>query len=225
MPGSACARPDGPARSSVRSRILQSADDRLAIDVDDTAVGQALLPILQRLPHCVDAVGGIDCIELRYDLAAVDAQTFRVAVEQALDGIASADVPPGRRHEIAVVYDDTAGPDLGAVCERLAISRAEFMERHTAAEYVVAMLGFTPGFAYLDGLDPALEVPRLATPRVRVAGGSVGLAGSRCGIYALPGPGGWQIVGRTDAALYRNDAERPFRFRPGDRLRFVPAKP
>lgn len=208
----------------MRPRVLQSADDRIAIDVDDTAAGQALLPLLQRLPHCVDAVGGIDCIELRYDLAAVDAETFRVSVEQALDGIASAALPPGRRHEIAVVYDDTAGPDLGAVCERLGISRGEFVERHTAAEYVVAMLGFTPGFAYLDGLDPALEVPRLAVPRVRVAAGSVGLAGSRSGVYALPGPGGWQIVGRTDATLYRNDAEKPFRFRPGDTLRFVPHK-
>lgn len=204
------------------TRIVQSADDRVAIDVDDTASGQALLPLIRGLPHCIDAVGGIDCVELRYDVAAVDAATFRASVERALADIGSATLPPGRRHEVAVVYDDAVGPDLGAVCERLGIGRAEFVERHTAAEYVVAMLGFTPGFAYLDGLDPALEVPRLATPRLNVAAGSVGLAGSRSGIYALPGPGGWQIVGRTDSELYRSDREDAFLFRPGDRLRFVP---
>ncbi len=204
-------------------RVLQSADDRVAIDVADTASGQALLPLFRRIPHCIDAVGGIDCVELRYDLAAVDGATFRLAVEQALAGVGAVDLPAGRLHEIPVVYDAAAGPDLAAVCERLGMSRAEFVERHAAPVYTVAMLGFTPGFAYLDGLDPALEVPRLATPRVSVPAGSVGLAGSRSGIYALSGPGGWQIVGRTDAELFRGDAENAFLFRPGDRLCFVPA--
>ncbi len=207
----------------MRYRVFQSADDRVAIELRDTAAGQALLPVLSRLPHCLDAVGGVGCVELRYDLAAVDGATFRGAVEQALAGLADVGLPPGRVHEVAVVYDAAAGPDLAAVCERLGLSRADFIERHTATAYTVAMLGFTPGFAYLDGLDPTLEVPRLATPRVRVPAGSVGLAGSRCGIYALSGPGGWQIVGRTDAELYRGGAGDPFLFRPGDRLRFVPA--
>ena len=154
----------------MQPRISQSADDRVAIDVEDTALGQALLPLLRRLPHCIDAVGGIDCVELRYDTAAVDGQVFRAAVGHALAAAASLELPPGRRHEIGVVYDDAAGPDLAAVCERLGVTRTEFIERHTATVYTVAMLGFTPGFAYLDGLDPSLDVPRLAVPRVRVPG-------------------------------------------------------
>ena len=209
-------------RKRPRVVILDSADDRIAIDVSDTASGQALLPVLRALPHCIDAVGGIDCVELRYDTAAVDGRRFRAVVERALAAAVSLKLPAGRRHEIAVAYGDAAGPDLTAVCERLGMRPAEFVERHTATVYTVAMLGFTPGFAYLDGLDPALEMPRLTVPRVRVPGGAVGLAGRRCGIYALSGPGGWQIVGRTDAALYGDDVENPFRFRPGDTLRFVP---
>jgi KipI family sensor histidine kinase inhibitor len=130
---------------------------------------------------------------------------------------------PGRLHEIPVRYGGEHGPDLDALAEHAGLSPREAVELHAAAEYRVAMLGFAPGFPYLLGLNPRLSMPRLATPRQRVEAGSVGIGGAQAGIYPRPGPGGWRIIGRTDALLFDPARESPSLLAPGDRLRFVPA--
>jgi KipI family sensor histidine kinase inhibitor len=84
------------------------------------------------------------------------------------------------------------------------------------------MLGFLPGFPYLLGLDPALVVPRLATPRIHVPTGSVGIGGTQTGIYPNAGPGGWQLIGRTPRSLFNAARDPPTRLLPGDRIHFVP---
>jgi KipI family sensor histidine kinase inhibitor len=122
--------------------------------------------------------------------------------------------------EVPVVYD---GEDLAEVARLTGLSTAEVVQRHAAPEYLVAFLGFAPGFPYLVGLDPALHVPRRATPRTRVPAGSVGLAGEQTGIYPQPTPGGWQLIGRTSTALFDAEREPPALLAAGDRLRFVPA--
>ena len=126
----------------------------------------------------------------------------------------------GRLVELPVVYD---GADLQAVAELTGLSPDEVVERHTAPEYVVAFLGFTPGFPYLVGLDPALHVPRRATPRTSVPAGSVGLAGEQTGVYPRSSPGGWQLLGHTRTVLFDAAADPPALLAPGDRLRFTAA--
>lgn len=120
--------------------------------------------------------------------------------------------------EIGVVYD---GADLAEAAELTGLSEPEIVERHTARDYRVAFLGFTPGFPYLVGLDEALHVARRATPRTTVPAGSVGLAGAQTGIYPRPSPGGWQLIGRTDAVLFDPERDPPALLAPGGRLRFV----
>ena len=93
--------------------------------------------------------------------------------------------------------------------------------RHCAVEYRVAMLGFSPGFPYLLGLDPRLAMPRLDTPRTRVAAGSIGIGGAQTGIYPQAGPGGWRIIGRTALALFDPLHDPPTLLAPGDRVRFI----
>lgn len=127
----------------------------------------------------------------------------------------------GRLVEIAVRYGDEDGPDLAAVAAHTRLSPAEVVRRHAAVEYRVAMLGFAPGFPYLLGLDPSLATPRLAQPRTRVAAGSVGIGGMQTGIYPREGPGGWQLLGRTDTVLFDPQRDPPSLLLPGDRLRFV----
>lgn len=127
---------------------------------------------------------------------------------------------PGRLVEVPVVYD---GEDLPEVVHRTGLSAADVVARHTAREYLVAFLGFTPGFPYLVGLDPALHVPRRVTPRTAVPAGSVGLAGDQTGIYPRSSPGGWQLIGRTDVVLFDVAHDPPALLGPGDRLRFVDA--
>ena len=126
----------------------------------------------------------------------------------------------GRLVEVPVVYD---GADLPEVAQLTGLSEAEVVRRHAAPEYVVAFLGFAPGFPYLVGLDPSLHVPRRATPRTSVPAGTVGLAGPQTGVYPQPTPGGWRLIGRTDAVLFDAGREPPALLAAGDRLRFVPA--
>ena len=102
------------------------------------------------------------------------------------------------------------------------MTRDDFVALHCRDEYPVEMLGFTPGFAYIGGLDDRLDVPRRPHPRQYVPAGSIGIAGGRTGIYAMPGPGGWPLIGRTPEPLFDAKAGDPFRLRPGLRVRFRP---
>lgn len=121
-------------------------------------------------------------------------------------------------HHIPVDY---SGADLDEVAERTGLSRDQVIERHGSREYHVLALGFLPGWAYLGPLDPALKLPRRATPRTRIPAGSIAIAGLQTGIYPRVSPGGWHLLGTTDAVLFDPARERPALFRPGDRVRFV----
>lgn len=122
--------------------------------------------------------------------------------------------------ELAVRYD---GDDLAEVAALLGITPREVVERHTTSRWRVAFGGFAPGFAYLVTDHDGLRVPRRATPRTAVPAGSVGLAGEFSGVYPRSSPGGWQLIGRTEATLWDVHAEPPALLRPGVEVRFVEA--
>ncbi len=123
--------------------------------------------------------------------------------------------------EIPVRYD---GMDLAEFAARLGLGVGEVIARHAAPIYEVALLGFSPGFPYLAGLDPALHVPRRAMPRARVPAGAVAVGGSHTGIYSVESPGGWHLLGTTPQRIFDpgREPERMFLLRPGDRVKFVP---
>lgn len=127
---------------------------------------------------------------------------------------------PGPIIEIPTWYD---GPDVPVVARHWGVSEEAVVARHQATEFHVAFGGFAPGFAYLTGLPSALAVPRLDTPRTRVPAGSVALADTYCGIYPTASPGGWLLIGRTDAVLFDPERDPPALLAPGVRVRFVPA--
>ena len=113
------------------------------------------------------------------------------------------------------------GPDLDFVSRHCGLTQAEVIALHSAGEYPVYMMGFTPGFPYLGGMDRRLACPRLETPRTRIPAGSVGIAGEQTGIYPLESPGGWRIIGRTPLRLFDLQREPPCLLAPGDMVRFV----
>lgn len=119
--------------------------------------------------------------------------------------------------EIGVRY---TGPDLADVAAAAGLSEREVIARHAAVEYRVALLGFVPGFAYLGPIDPALVLPRRASPRERVPAGSVAIAGAQTGIYPAETPGGWHLIGRTTAVLFDPARKPPALLAVGDRVRF-----
>jgi KipI family sensor histidine kinase inhibitor len=124
---------------------------------------------------------------------------------------------PGRLHRIPVTYD---GQDLDDVAARLEVSRERIVEIHTSAIYRVFLVGFVPGWAYLGPLAEELELPRRQVPRMLVPAGSVAIAGRQTGIYPLPTPGGWHLIGRTNVKLFLPDSDPPCLFRAGDRVKF-----
>lgn len=124
-------------------------------------------------------------------------------------------------HTIKVRYGGDAGPDLAQLAGQAGLDPASYIERHCAAEYSVAFLGFQPGFPYLRGLPEVLHAPRRATPRVHVPAGSVAIGGAYTGIYPADGPGGWHIIGHTEAVLFDPDRPGPALLLPGDQVRFV----
>ncbi|CND68966.1 Kinase A inhibitor [Mycobacterium tuberculosis] len=124
--------------------------------------------------------------------------------------------------EVPVVYD---GADLGEVAARTGLTPAGVVAAHTGTPWRVAFTGFAPGFGYLEGGDPRLDVPRRAVPRVRVPAGAVGLAGRYSGVYPVESPGGWQLIGRTEAVLWDLDRDPPALLRPGVSVRFVEWEP
>lgn len=122
--------------------------------------------------------------------------------------------------QIPVRYD---GEDLAEVAQILGITAEEVVSRHTGSEWSVAFTGFAPGFAYLSGGDPIFNVPRRATPRTKVPAGAVALAGSFSAVYPQASPGGWQIIGVTDAAMWDLARDLPALLQPGYRVQFVDA--
>jgi KipI family sensor histidine kinase inhibitor len=123
--------------------------------------------------------------------------------------------PDGPVVDIDVIYD---GPDLDEVGRLTGLDRDGVVAAHTGTPWRVAFGGFAPGFAYLVGGDPRLDVPRREEPRTSVPAGSVGLAGEFSGIYPRSSPGGWQLIGRTDAVLW--NLERGALLQPGGSVRF-----
>lgn len=124
--------------------------------------------------------------------------------------------------EIPVLYGGEAGPDLPFVAELNGLPEEEVIALHSGQDYLVCMIGFAPGFPYLAGLNPKIAAPRRESPRPEVPAGSVGIGGSQTGIYPLPIPGGWQLIGRTPVSLFNPDSTSPSLLQAGDQVRFVP---
>ncbi len=145
-------------------------------------------------------------------------------VREQIDASTAGFAPVPRLVEIPTWYGGAHGPDLPVVARHTGLSEEAVIRIHSQAEYQVYMMGFTPGFPYLGGMDPKISAPRLETPRTRVPAGSVGIAGKQTGIYSIESPGGWQLIGWTPLALFDPAHEPPCLLAPGDRLRFVPVR-
>jgi KipI family sensor histidine kinase inhibitor len=131
-------------------------------------------------------------------------------------------IPPPDTVEIPVCYGGEFGPDIEYVAESHNLTVEEVIELHCRPEYLIYMVGFTPGFPFLGGLSEKLHTPRLETPRTFVPEGSVGVANNQTGIYPVASPGGWRLLGRTPVKLFAPGRRNPFLYQAGDRIKFNP---
>jgi inhibitor of KinA len=212
-------------------RVSRACETMLLVELAsgiDEGVNQQAIELAARLRHrqlpgVRDVVPAYCTVGVHFDPLTTDASALEQAValdshaaEAAVAAASTSDVV-----EIPVRYGGQDGPDLVSLAAWAGCSPDEVIERHTAREYRVYMLGFVPGFAYLGRVDPRIAAPRHRTPRERVAVGSVGIAGEQTGVYPLATPGGWQIVGRTDVRMFDASRTPLTLLSAGDRVRFV----
>ncbi|MBC8986722.1 5-oxoprolinase subunit PxpB [Pedobacter sp. N36a] len=161
-------------------------------------------------------------VTVYYQPWVIDYLTIKSLLEEMLEDLMEAvEMPDSTIIEIPVVYGGDRGPDLDFVARQHQLSTTEVIALHSAAEYVVYMIGFAPGFPYLGGMSEKITAPRKEKPRAVIPAGSVGIAGLQTGIYPIETPGGWQIIGQTPLQLFKVNRETPALLKAGDRLRFV----
>ncbi|MBQ2775102.1 MAG: 5-oxoprolinase subunit PxpB [Clostridia bacterium] len=141
-------------------------------------------------------------------------------LKKRLSSIGDTNTNTKRVFHIPVCYGGEFGEDIGFVSSHTGLSENEIIDLHTGRDYLIFMLGFLPGFAYLGDMDSRLFTPRLSNPRTSIPAGSVGIGGEQTGIYPLASPGGWQLIGRTPVRPYDPDRESPILYAAGDYVRF-----
>ncbi|MDP9240796.1 MAG: allophanate hydrolase subunit 1, partial [Actinomycetota bacterium] len=202
-------------------RFLRAGHLGVLVEVGDLDTVLRLATALRArpVPGVVDVVAAARTVLLIHDGTTT---CDRIASQIGSLRLGPAPVTGGDPVEIPVAYD---GADLASVAAATGLTPAEVIERHQGADYIVAFSGFAPGFAYLVGGDPALRVARRDSPRTKVPAGSVALAGEFTGVYPREGPGGWQLIGHTEATLWDLNREPPALLPPGARARFTAARP
>jgi KipI family sensor histidine kinase inhibitor len=188
----------------------------------DTALNTralALAAALAKRRDVREAVAGYGSVAVHYDPEQVTYKGLSTAVQKLVQA-KPPPAAPGRLHRIPVAYD---GPDLQEVAARLKLSVEEIVTLHTQPIYRCFMIGFVPGWAYLGPLPDQLRLPRRRVPRTHVPAGSVAMAGAQTGVYPLPTPGGWHLIGRTSVKLFLPNSDPPTLLRPGDRVKFFAA--
>ncbi len=191
-------------------RVRRASDQSLLVVFDDDPsprfhpdVARFARTLIEKRPQALrDVVPAYASVLLIFDPRTTQFREVEELVGRTLDQIDISPEPAPRETIIPVSYGDRNGPDLEDVGRTNGLTPEEVIRIHLSGSYRVCFLGFSPGFPYLDGLDPAIATPRLSTPRTHVPAGSVAIGGSQTGIYPLDSPGGWRIIGRTAARLF-----------------------
>ena len=216
-----------------KPRFLISSDCALCLtfgeEISEQINGriQALCLLLEQkqLPEIVELVPAYASLTIHYRPELIGYEAFCRKLEAVLDEATQTAAPPSELVRIPVCYGGDYGPDLPFVAQFNRLTPEQVIRRHSAPEYLIYMLGFSPGFPYLGGMDKSIAAPRLPAPRTKVPAGSVGIAGQSTGIYPVQSPGGWQLIGRTPLKLYDPRRDKPILLAAGQKIRFYPIGP
>lgn len=211
-------------------RFLTAGDSSMLIEFGNeispeinrkiTAVVQLMKA--QQIEGVVDMIPAFCSLLINYDPRIITYEHLRKRMEQLVKLDVAAEQTARKIIEIPVCYGGEYGPDIENIAKHSGVSVEEVIRIHSSRDYLIYMLGFMPGFAYLGGLEECLHTPRLANPRIKINAGSVGIGGSQTGIYPLDSPGGWQLLGMTPVKVYDPMRDVPILYEAGEYIRFVP---
>jgi KipI family sensor histidine kinase inhibitor len=209
-------------------RMLMAGDSAMVLrlgDRIDPLVNARALAVARHLgadedQAIRDVVVGYASVTVYFDPLALPPAAVAERLRRAAEARTRESAQSGKQVVIPVRYGGTAGPDLSEVASFAGCTEDEVVSRHVAREYRVFMIGFLPGFPYMGVVDESIAMPRRETPRLAVPAGSVGIAGPQTGIYPVQSPGGWRLIGRTEAPLFDAGKTPPTLVQPGDAVRF-----
>lgn len=213
-------------------RLLWCGDTALTVEFGDRidpVLNARVLALDARLrdanlPGIVETVPTYRSLTIHLDPLTVDPATLETALLD-LAGRPAPIRPPARVWRVPVIYGGAFGIDLDAVAAHHGLSPSAVVERHAAPEYRVVMIGFLPGYAYLDGLDPGLALSRRASPRPTTPAGTISIGGVQALVASIAAPSGWHLLGRTPVRAFLPGRDPVFLFEPGDGIQFVPTDP
>ncbi|TVS05366.1 MAG: 5-oxoprolinase subunit PxpB [Phycisphaerales bacterium] len=203
-----------------RSVRISFARDPGAGAIESLRRALALPPI----PGVADIICAMKTVSVVFDPLEADPSKVLAEVRRRLDGAGGSTIEDHPRREVVlpVCYEPPFAPDLASIAERAGLGQSRLIDLHAGVGYTARFLGFSPGFAYLEGLPEALHTPRLESPRTRIEPGSVAVAGCFSGVYPQATPGGWRVIGRTPLRLFDPACDPPSLIGPGDLVRFRP---
>lgn len=174
------------------------------------------------IPGVIELIPSYRSILINFDATVISIPKLKIIASEHYSNLKNIALPEPKTIEIPTLYGGEYGPDIEFVAKNAKLTIEEVINIHTKNIYPIYMIGFTPGFPYLKGLDEQLNTPRLKTPRTSISEGSVGIADNQTGIYPVKSPGGWQIIGRTPIKLFSPNNKNPFIFNIGDNIKFIP---
>ena len=200
--------------------IIIKFENRISPDINSHIRRSALLLEQSKADGIVEWIPTYTSLTVFYKPEIIDYSNLCKFLETLIIDSEEKALPPPEKIIIPTCYGGNFGPDLENVAVKNNLSVEEVVDIHSSPVYLVYMLGFTPGFPYLGGMDKQIATPRLETPRALVEAGSVGIAGEQTGMYSIDSPGGWQIIGKTPLKLFDINNKRPFLLKAGNLVQF-----
>lgn len=213
-----------------KAEFLIAGDRALIIKFSDTIDSEtnncirSFCSLLERkrIEGIVEVVPTFNSLSVYYNPCIIKGDKLIKKLSSLLKKSSNNSQGDGTTYIIPVLYGGKWGEDLNDVAAHANLTAEEVVKIHSSTDYLIYMLGFLPGFAYLGGLDKRIVTPRLDTPRTKIHAGAVGIGGEQTGIYPLDSPGGWRLIGTTPVKIYDAKRDEPILYKAGDKIRFKP---